>query len=303
MEHIQHKLHERNTTALHVAVKRNNTQVVCDLLASGANIEAVDDRGFTPLHCAVECILPNIVKRLIERGANISAKSDDNRTPKELIPSFFHPNFVGEHGTIFEIIHEASENCVADPRDKKARYVKDGYTPQSRVKYHLEKNALDVKDCSLDKVNNDEDSQFLCIADQMQEYQRLHGVASCSYDAAAIRLVLHEYMKENKEYCVKMYNDLKNKGYPDYETYFDSVKKNRKGDYYTQFILSKALDITIRCWHGFELEDGRTNEAYFQTLGRSAGDPERNMITIAVIDDNHFLSTRTRQEKDCVPIR
>ena len=59
-------------TILHVAVLRNDVDVVDALLESGANVNAIGDMGFTPLHVACRVGNLNVVKKLISAGAKIS---------------------------------------------------------------------------------------------------------------------------------------------------------------------------------------------------------------------------------------
>ena len=66
-------------TPLHIAVIKNNIEIVEILLDNGANSNAVNDNGSTPLHFAVSRTfqeaygLPYMIMLLIDRGSNINA--------------------------------------------------------------------------------------------------------------------------------------------------------------------------------------------------------------------------------------
>ena len=57
-------------------------EMVETLLASGANVHAVDSRnGMTPLHYACELYMPKCSELLISRGANVNAMDQNGNTP------------------------------------------------------------------------------------------------------------------------------------------------------------------------------------------------------------------------------
>jgi ankyrin repeat protein len=60
-------------SALHAAARFNHLQVVVDLLAAGANVDARDDSGFTPLLTAAEADAP-IAAALLGAGADPMAQ-------------------------------------------------------------------------------------------------------------------------------------------------------------------------------------------------------------------------------------
>ncbi|MDR4494900.1 MAG: ankyrin repeat domain-containing protein [Nitrospirales bacterium] len=71
-------------TPLHVAVIRNQKDVVDWLLAEGANIEARDSRGETPLHLATNKLNVPMMNLLLLKGANVNSQSQMGLTPLHL---------------------------------------------------------------------------------------------------------------------------------------------------------------------------------------------------------------------------
>lgn len=71
-------------TPLHVAVIRNQKDVVNWLLTEGANIEARDLRGETPLHVATNKLNVPMINLLLLKGANINSQSQMGLTPLHL---------------------------------------------------------------------------------------------------------------------------------------------------------------------------------------------------------------------------
>ena len=71
----------KRCTALHMAARRGNTEVIRALLDAGADIEARDSKGETPLRRAVNCNKVAAAKLLLERGANPYSKSSEGLIP------------------------------------------------------------------------------------------------------------------------------------------------------------------------------------------------------------------------------
>ena len=71
-------------TALHLSiafVSRDNTEVMEFLLASGANVNAVDTNGCTPLFWTTTFSRPERVKVLLAAGAHVNLWNNNGRTP------------------------------------------------------------------------------------------------------------------------------------------------------------------------------------------------------------------------------
>jgi hemoglobin len=72
----------KRCTALHMAARRGNVEVIEALLDSGAGIEARDSLGETPLRRAVNCGKVKAAKLLLARGANPDSESKRKLTPR-----------------------------------------------------------------------------------------------------------------------------------------------------------------------------------------------------------------------------
>lgn len=71
----------KRCTALHMAARRGNVDVIDALLDDGADIEARDSAGDTPLRRAVNCNKVDAAKLLLERGADPHSKGSKALTP------------------------------------------------------------------------------------------------------------------------------------------------------------------------------------------------------------------------------
>jgi len=67
-------------TALLLAVKNDDHDIVAYLLENGANIEIKDVNGLTALHLAVVADRKDITELLLSKGANIKATDNSKRT-------------------------------------------------------------------------------------------------------------------------------------------------------------------------------------------------------------------------------
>jgi hypothetical protein len=72
---------DHGSTALHSAVVYQHMEVVKVLLASGADVNALDNGRMTPLHYAAVDGLTEIAEFLIENGANVNARQRNGLTP------------------------------------------------------------------------------------------------------------------------------------------------------------------------------------------------------------------------------
>jgi len=70
---------ERKQTALHLAAKASNLEILRMLLEQGADIHAKDSDGRTTLHLAISN--SDAVRMLVRSGADVEAKDKDERTP------------------------------------------------------------------------------------------------------------------------------------------------------------------------------------------------------------------------------
>ncbi len=68
-------------TALHSAVAKENYELCAQLIAKGADVNAVQIQQVTPLHSAVHRGNLELAKLLIENGANGSLQMDNGDTP------------------------------------------------------------------------------------------------------------------------------------------------------------------------------------------------------------------------------
>jgi ankyrin repeat protein len=71
----------KRCTALHMAARRGNVEVIDALLDEGADIEARDSVGDTPLRRAVNCNKVDAAKLLLARGADPHSPGSKRLTP------------------------------------------------------------------------------------------------------------------------------------------------------------------------------------------------------------------------------
>jgi ankyrin repeat protein len=71
--------------ALHDAAGLGNIEAVKVLLASGADVNAINNDGETPLHIAAYSGMPDIAKLLLDAGADINAKTKEGKTPLDYL--------------------------------------------------------------------------------------------------------------------------------------------------------------------------------------------------------------------------
>jgi ankyrin repeat protein len=71
----------KRCTALHMAARRGNVDVIGALLDGGADLEARDSAGDTPLRRAVNCNKVEAVRLLLSRGADRYSKGSRALTP------------------------------------------------------------------------------------------------------------------------------------------------------------------------------------------------------------------------------
>ena len=72
----------KRCTALHMAARRGNVEVIGALLDAGADPEARDSMGETPLRRAVNCDRVAAAELLLERGANAGSVGKKGMTPR-----------------------------------------------------------------------------------------------------------------------------------------------------------------------------------------------------------------------------
>ena len=72
---------DTDMTPLHLAILRNEKEVMDLLLSKGADPDAGNKNGTTPLHLAARKGRRDMVKSLLTRWANVNAKDKRGRTP------------------------------------------------------------------------------------------------------------------------------------------------------------------------------------------------------------------------------
>ena len=73
-----------NETALHLAVKKNFSEIVDLLLIHEVNLSAIDGHGKTALHLALENGFQHIATNLIKSGIDITVIDENKKTALQL---------------------------------------------------------------------------------------------------------------------------------------------------------------------------------------------------------------------------
>ncbi len=87
-------LNERQTTALHEAVRMNHPLMVLFLLQSGANIHAKEQGGYTPLHVCAMFSDERMAVLLLEHGADVRAVTDEKLTALQVAQKCGNPTLM-----------------------------------------------------------------------------------------------------------------------------------------------------------------------------------------------------------------
>ena len=80
--------------ALFSAAARGKEDLLQELIADGANVNAASGNGYTPLHRAAQNGHEHIVRRLVQQGANVQVLSIDNLSPSDLARKNGHMTIV-----------------------------------------------------------------------------------------------------------------------------------------------------------------------------------------------------------------
>jgi hypothetical protein len=103
-------------TAMHIAAKRGNTDIVSLLLEHDADVDSRDGIGATSLHCASSRGRLSAGKCLLDHGADINARDMDDWTP--LYVCLLHATSEG-HVEFAQMLLE--RGAVIDARDNRGR--------------------------------------------------------------------------------------------------------------------------------------------------------------------------------------
>jgi ankyrin repeat protein len=84
------------------------------LLDAGADVDGRDPHGWTPLHYAAQEVLPEMAARLIARGADLNAQDEDGNTPLARAVFFARGrnaivDLLRQHGAREDIANQAGE--------------------------------------------------------------------------------------------------------------------------------------------------------------------------------------------------
>ena len=100
-------------TPLHEAVYDSNTKHVKDLLGQDdVDITISDELGNVPLHIAVEKDNVDIVKLLLEKGASVEARTNKRNTPLHMCTSIPTVNVLLEHGACLNASNDRKETLL-----------------------------------------------------------------------------------------------------------------------------------------------------------------------------------------------
>jgi ankyrin repeat protein len=83
-----------NDAILHIAVHRNDLDVVDVLIAHGADVNRIGDMGATPLHVACTAGHLEAAKRLVDAGANLAPVNEFGFTPMDKAKMYGHDGIV-----------------------------------------------------------------------------------------------------------------------------------------------------------------------------------------------------------------
>ncbi|XP_057336444.1 ankyrin-3-like [Microplitis mediator] len=86
---------------LHMAIKKNNLEMVSLLLETGADVDEYDDDGFAPIHHAVKARIDDILQLLLDYGADINAKNKYGNTSFSMVLMHtFHIFYAKSNGPV-----------------------------------------------------------------------------------------------------------------------------------------------------------------------------------------------------------
>ncbi len=148
-------------TALHLAAKRGDAQLLQALLNAGANIAAQDINGQTPLHLAADTGYTESVLILLTANADASAQDKNGKSP-------LHLALVNDNIQSVDALLAAGANIDAQDIN--------GQTPlESLVKYHIkcskyytkQNGCCDYSDSCIEQV----EKKFIALLEKMLENQ------------------------------------------------------------------------------------------------------------------------------------
>ena len=107
---------EHGKTALIVAAKNSNKEMIELLIKHSANVNAADESGYTALMFAAEHNNEELVEFLITHGADVNARSKIGKTALMIITKAY-PSFIKRYPKIMEILIEHGADVNAADED------------------------------------------------------------------------------------------------------------------------------------------------------------------------------------------
>ena len=274
---------EKYNTALHIAVKNCNENIINILLQNKADIEATNNNNTTPLYIAVENGNENIVNMLLQNKADINKTSVDG--------SVLH--FAVKNGNI-NMINKLLENKV-DINIKDNDY----YEKQTVLHIAIKNNNKDIVNILLkNKANIDEKNAYnytpLYIASQKNNKDivtiLLKNNANMEIGDTGGYTPLHIVSKENNKDIIKILLEnkanMENKDNNGMTPLFNTIYKNNIINFNT--LLEKKANI--------EAKDNNGNTPLHIAINNSLP------ITIKLLENNADIKAKNNNNDTILDI-